>query len=128
MPGAPHSIAEIVAHLAFWLDWFCRRCEGNGQPMVAKAAHGWPDVTAGSWTEIQTRFLAGLDRLAALGVPDARLHERVTPPIEFPPLSNFTIRDALGHVANHNAHHIGQVILLRQLMGLWPPPSGSWTW
>jgi hypothetical protein len=35
---------------------------------------------------------------------------------------------ALVHVANHNAHHLGQIVLLRQLMGRWPPPSGSWTW
>jgi len=32
------------------------------------------------------------------------------------------------HVATHNAHHLGQVILLRQLTGAWPPPAGSWTW
>ena len=37
-----------------------------------------------------------------------------------------TKRDVL--VATHNAHHLGQVILLRQLLGAWPPPAGSWTW
>ena len=47
---------------------------------------------------------------------------------EFAPLSHFTIRDALTHVAEHNAHHMGQVVLLRQLIGKWPPPDGSWTW
>jgi uncharacterized damage-inducible protein DinB len=52
----------------------------------------------------------------------------VTPPIEFPPLTHYTIADALTHVATHNAHHLGQVILLRQLAGTWPPPAGSWTW
>ncbi len=52
----------------------------------------------------------------------------ITPPIEFGPLASYTVRDALVHVAQHNSHHLGQVILLRQLMALWPPPSGSWTW
>jgi hypothetical protein len=28
----------------------------------------------------------------------------------------------------HNAHHLGQIILLRQLFGAWPPPSGRFTW
>ena len=50
------------------------------------------------------------------------------PPIQFPPIAHFTRRDALVHIANHNAHHLGQVIVLRQMMGQWPPPSGGWTW
>jgi hypothetical protein len=40
--GAPHSIAEIVAHLNFWQIWFIRRAEGMAAPMVQHAAEGWP--------------------------------------------------------------------------------------
>ena len=29
VPGANHSIAEIVAHMNFWATWFCNRCEGG---------------------------------------------------------------------------------------------------
>jgi hypothetical protein len=32
------------------------------------------------------------------------------------------------HAAMHNSHHLGQIITMRQLMGLWPPPSGTITW
>ena len=52
----------------------------------------------------------------------------ITPAIEFPPLAHYTVGTALVHIAQHNSHHLGQVILLRQLMALWPPPAGSWTW
>ncbi len=38
LPGASHSIAEIVAHIDFWQRWFCARCEGSGEPMIARAA------------------------------------------------------------------------------------------
>jgi uncharacterized damage-inducible protein DinB len=31
-------------------------------------------------------------------------------------------------MAAHNSHHLGQVVLLRQILGAWPPPSGSYTW
>jgi uncharacterized damage-inducible protein DinB len=122
--GAPHSIAEIVAHLAFWQEWFRRRCEGMKAPMVEKAAEGWPEVAPGSWPRLREEFVNGLEKLAALEAREACIE----PPIEFPPLANYTLGDALVHVANHNAHHLGQIILLRQLMGRWPPPSGSWTW
>ena len=128
VPGANHSIAEIVAHLNFWAGWFCDRCEGIHAPMVTSAASGWPAVAPGSWPELHARFLTTLNRAVALGDDPGRLASRLIPAIEFPPLANYTIRDAIVHMGTHNAHHLGQVIILRQLTGLWPPPSGSWTW
>jgi uncharacterized damage-inducible protein DinB len=128
VPGATHSIAEIVAHMNFWATWFCERCEGRNAPMVTSAATGWPDVAPKSWPVIHGQFLSTLERAVAIGVNSARLASPVTPAIEFPPLAHMTIRDALVHMATHNAHHLGQVIILRQLMGLWPPPAGSFTW
>ena len=125
VPGAPHSIAQIVAHMTFWQELFAARCEGVAAPMPGAAALGWPDVAAGSWPVLRDRFLAGLDRALAAGkTPD----RAISPAIEFPPLAHFTVGDALVHIGQHNAHHLGQIILLRQLMGLWPPPSGAYTW
>jgi uncharacterized damage-inducible protein DinB len=68
--------------------------------------------------------------MAALGSAghDGDVERPLTPAIDFPPLANYTVRDAVTHVAQHNAHHLGQVIVLRQMMECWPPPSGSWTW
>ena len=126
VPGAPHSIAEIVAHMAFWQDWFYFRCSGNALPMVASAAAGWPAVTPDAWPAIRSQFLERLEQLASLS--DGDVLKPVQPPIDFPPLATYTIGAALVHVATHNAHHLGQVILLRQLQGAWPPPAGSWTW
>ncbi len=126
--GASHSIAEIVAHMDFWQRWFCERCEGRAAPMAARAALGWPEVSGGSWELIATQFIEGLERAAALGSDESRLRQPISPPIEFPPIANYTIRDALVHMAHHNAHHLGQIVTLRQIMGLWPPPSGGWTW
>lgn len=126
--GAPHSIAEIVAHMSFWMDWFCSRCDGRDDPVAASATEGWPPVPTGAWPDVQRRFLTVLERAAAIGDDRARLDAPLSPPIEFPPLATYTLHDALVHVATHNAHHLGQVIMLRRLMGRWPPPSGSYTW
>lgn len=120
-----HSIAEIVAHLAFWQAWFLQRCQGEDVPM---AANGWPAVAAGEWDAIRSKFLDGAREAAAFG-GEAAVQERVlAPAIEFPPLAQYTVRDALVHIATHNAHHLGQIITLRQMMGAWPPQAGSWTW
>ena len=123
--GVPHSIADIVAHMSFWQDWFWRRCNGRAEPMPAPAARGWPEVASRTWPDVHAQFVAGLERAAALA---DRSDELIVPAIEFGPLARYTVGDALVHIAQHNSHHLGQVILLRQLMTSWPPPAGSWTW
>jgi uncharacterized damage-inducible protein DinB len=125
--GVPHSIAEIVAHMAFWQDWFRQRAEGEATPMIATASLGWPDVAEVAWPEVRDGFLAGLEGLARVVEqldPDAPIQ----PGFEFPMLAGYTARDVWEHVGQHNAHHMGQVVILRQFLGLWPPPAGSYTW
>lgn len=39
-----------------------------------------------------------------------------------------TIRGQALLIATYNSHHAGQVVLLRQLLGKWPPRSGGLTW
>ncbi len=123
-----HSVAAIVAHMDFWQRWFCARCEGADTPLPAAAAVGWPAVTPGGWLDVQRRFLDGLEHAARLSEDAAAMARPLTPAIAFPPMAGYTRRDALTHVAVHNAHHLGQIITLRQLTGAWPPPAGSWTW
>lgn len=125
--GASHSIAEIVAHLAFWQDWFCGRCDGTAGPMPAAAAMGWPVPDAGGWDAVRQRFLDGLERLATIG-STGDPQRRLDPSIEFPSIATYTVEEVVVHVSNHNAHHLGQIVLLRQLLGAWPPPAGSYTW
>lgn len=124
-PGAPHSIAEIVAHMVFWQEWFARRAQGAREPMPPHADQGWPEVAPATWDSLRERYLAHLERLVAMG---AERRGALEPPLEYPPLAHYTVADVFTHVAMHNAHHLGQVVLLRQQMGLWPPPAGSYTW
>jgi uncharacterized damage-inducible protein DinB len=125
--GAPHTIAGIVAHMAFWQGWFRGRCDGTAGPMPASAALGWVAPGSGRWDAVRAGFLEDLERLVAFGAASDPAR-RVDPPIELPRLSEYTVGDVLVHVAAHNAHHLGQIVLLRQLLGAWPPPAGSWTW
>jgi uncharacterized damage-inducible protein DinB len=127
VPGAPHTIAEIVAHLTFWQHWFAGRCDGSAGPMPQSAATGWPAPDPGGWDGLRRAFLDGLERLVVIGTAGDRAC-RLDPPIEFPPLADITVGEVITHVASHNAHHLGQVVLLRQMLGAWPPPAGSYTW
>lgn len=123
VPGTPHTMVEILAHLVFWQDWFLDRCAGVHRPMVPRASDGWPIASADEFPALRDRFLAGLER-AAHWQGDGP----VTPAIEVPGMARYSITEALTHLAIHNAHHLGQIVTLRQLLGAWPPPDGSWTW
>jgi uncharacterized damage-inducible protein DinB len=127
-PNVPHSIAEIVAHMAFWQEWFLDRCDSKAAPSPATAALGWPNVDGEAWDAMRERFDAGFKRALTIAEDESRLAEPIAPPIEMKFLATYTVGDALTHVALHNGHHIGQVITLRQLLGAWPPPAGRWTW
>jgi uncharacterized damage-inducible protein DinB len=37
-------------------------------------------------------------------------------------------RDIVWQTLVHNSYHLGQVAVLRQALGAWPPPSGRDTW
>jgi len=127
VPGTNHSIAEIVAHMVFWQEWFYKRCIGDPVPPAAAAADGWPAVAPDSWPDLRTRFVDLLPKLSQLA-QEKETTKPLTPAIEFPPLARYTIGDALVHVATHNSHHLGEIVILRQVLGTWPPPAGSWTW
>jgi uncharacterized damage-inducible protein DinB len=123
IPGVTHSIVEILAHIVFWQTWFLNRCSGVAIPPAASAAEGWPSAAAADWEALREQFLSGLRK--ALELP---AEGRINPSIEFPPLANYTIADAMSHLGQHNAHHLGQIVTLRQALGVWPPPGGSFTW
>jgi len=36
--------------------------------------------------------------------------------------------EVLQTIASHNSYHLGQVVVLRQRLCAWPPPSGGLTW
>jgi uncharacterized damage-inducible protein DinB len=126
--NVPHSITEIVAHMAFWQEWFLDRCDGKVVPSPTSAALGWPEVDEENWDAVRERFDAGFTRALTLAEDRERLGQPIAPPIEMKHLATYTVGDVLTHVALHNAHHVGQVITIRQLLGSWPPPAGSWTW
>lgn len=110
-PGAPYSIAQQVAHAVFWQDTFLSRLGHGEAPPRGSGANGdWPSVTPEGWPDLVRRFLGGL--AAAEGVTN------------YDSISG----DVLVGLALHDMYYLGQIALLRQLAGLWPPIGGDDTW
>lgn len=120
--GAPHSIYEELWHMRFWQRLILSVIRGEPVTYTGRVAEGWPEdneaLTEEAWGDLVAEFLTDLEEAAALaGSP--RLTEVV---------KEKTVREHLESIAGHNAYHVGQVVFLRQLQGLWPPPSGGDTW
>lgn len=126
--GEAHTIAEIVAHVDYWQQWWLKRIDGIAQPMASSAAEGWPAPQPQEWNSLVARYIFGYRAADQVACDPARHQVPLDPPIEFPPLAEYTVADALIHIAQHNSHHMGQIVTLRQIAGSWPPPSGSMTW
>lgn len=131
--GAPHTLYAEVWHAAFWqertLDWV----RGVETPCPEHNALSFPSeeqIRVEPWEELRRRFLTGADTAAAIADGDA---DQVQAMVRCPsppgkPVRRMTVRDQLESLAAHNAYHLGRVVLLRQMLGSWPPPSGGFTW
>ncbi len=130
--NAPHSIYEELWHIVFWqqisLDWIAE----VETPFPASPRDGFPTVLDAEreyWEQLVARFLQGNAEASAA----AREASRLEKPVRCPsrpgePVRVMTVREQLENLGAHNAYHFGRIVLLRQLLGAWPPRSGGYTW
>ena len=118
-PGAEHSPWEIVEHLRI-AQWDILEFSRNPKHVSPEFPAGyWPKSAAppnaAAWTRSVTAFRADLKAMQKL--------------VENPKTDLFSpiphgdgqtiLREAL-LVADHNAYHLGELVLVRRLLGAWP--------
>jgi hypothetical protein len=122
LEGWPYTIGEQVAHMLFWQRLSHQEIETDTLIEVPSAAMGWPAVTEKDWPRVRDEFLAGLEKSREMvrnpEILNRRYHAEV----------NFTVGVKLLSLATHDSYHLGQVALMRRLLGAWPPPGGGDTW
>jgi uncharacterized damage-inducible protein DinB len=123
--GMPHTIFRLVQHMNYWQEYCLELIEGGNPPFPSRAADSWPgtDEPAGrlEWEETVNRFTKGLARAIQLA-ESCDFAQRIAARPES------TILDYLQSIASHNSYHLGQVALIRRILGAWPPPGGGDTW
>ena len=111
-PGpATHSIAELVGHLAYWLEDTERQIVGANRPQYVPGSD-WGPAKLDSDATWQTACAAleeahGRLWTAVHELEEARLDEVRSG-------SDTTIRGLLLGILQHNAYHAGQIALLRK--------------
>jgi uncharacterized damage-inducible protein DinB len=120
--GAPHSIHQLLQHIVYWQDWAVAWFAGESPPVPAQAAASWPGAEGPAseqeWEQALERFRQGFAALA----------RQSQDPDLFSRRGKKSVLEMLQMMVAHNSYHAGQVVLLRQMLGAWPPPSGGLTW
>ena len=120
--GWPYSIAQQVAHMLFWQRHMHEELEKGEAVEVSTAAASWPDVAVEDWPRVRDDFLAILEKNKELA-RDADLLQR-----PYREGKSFSLGVKLLNMVTHDSYHLGQVVLMRRLLGAWPPPAGGDTW
>lgn len=123
--NVPHTIYEELWHIAYWkallLTW------AQDQPATAPEhdREGWPgrptSVGEAVWQGLVRDVLAEIETARDLAANPETFRRVVSD-------GKYTAQGALEALVVHNAYHFGQIVLLRQLLDLWPPPSGGDSW
>ena len=127
--GLPHSIAGIVSHMCYWQEWFNNGAVGKFTAPAAHAPEGWPAGSSDDWEALRARFFAAVEEAKRIARESDSLDQPLLPPgVDIPPIARDSRGSGIMHAALHTGHHLGQIIVMRRLLGTWPPPAGSMTW
>jgi DinB superfamily len=111
--GAGHSAWEILEHMRI-AQWDILEFSRNAKHVSPKWPEGyWPEGR-GDWSKSVRAFRADLDAMCKLVKnPKTDLFARIRHG------SGQTILREAMLVADHNAYHIGELVLVRRLLGAW---------
>jgi len=120
--GTPRSLFQLLNHVVYWQNWVVKWLNGKRPATPAHASGSWPGGVAPSsrkeWERAVRDFRRGLEALER-GAHSADLLSKH---------GQKSRLEMLQAIASHNSYHLGQAVLLRQLVDAWPPPSGGLTW
>jgi uncharacterized damage-inducible protein DinB len=114
--GAAHSLFQLINHMVFWQDWTLNWLDGKKSLSTAGSWRGSNGPgNPEEWELAVRRFRSGLDELTRHARKTDLLSRR----------GRTSRLEMLHTVASHNSYHAGQVVVLRQTLGAWPPLSSG---
>ena len=100
--GFKYSIATVVAHADFWQRYWLSPLIGERVPDIRA---DWVIPSAGGWKAVREGFLDRFDAILELAARDPFAHRMK---------SDTAAAGRLLMIAEHNAYHLGQVVLLKR--------------
>jgi uncharacterized damage-inducible protein DinB len=119
--GADNSIHEIINHLNYYNNAYLQRFKGvDYEYKAADNDATFDEGVAASWEEEAARFDSIMNEWRE---EIGKAHELKFGEIA-PPRNEISWGDLIGNINTHNAHHGGQIVLLRKLQGSWESGKG----
>jgi uncharacterized damage-inducible protein DinB len=119
IPNA-HSIYELTHHIAAWIGETTSRLQGKppGNPGDGDFPPRPTAVDDAAWADVRARLERRQAELieTVAGFDPARLDEAVDPENRKDPSGPVSYRALLSGLAQHNAYHAGQIVLLRKAL------------
>jgi uncharacterized damage-inducible protein DinB len=131
--GFPHSIAELVFHMNYWMDYELRRIRGEKPKYPEHNAESFPvpSPTVGEkeWDLLREKFGALLAEYARLAQSSPKeLDRQIEAVHDGDKKVAGTLAAVLWQMVAHNSYHVGQIAMIRRMLGAWPPKAGGDTW
>ena len=131
--GFPHSIANLVFHMNYWMDYELRRIRGqrpahpehNAESFLSPPASIDPE----KWDRLGKNFARLLAEFTALAQSSPEELDRQVESIHAGEAQRAGTLDAvIWQMVAHNSYHAGQIAMIRRMLNAWPPKSGGDTW
>jgi len=117
--GLPHSPWQLLEHLRIALADIYDFCVNPAYKEMAWPDDYWPTAeppSPAAWDESVKAYRADLDRMRRL----LDSQDDLLAPIPHGTAPQQTYLRAALLVADHSAYHLGQLVLVRRLLGIWP--------
>lgn len=125
VPQSPHTIWQLLKHLNYWQDRFISRIEGLKVLPAKSSDDGWAFPTApqneAEYKQEVGKLLTGIHYITETLLQQKDL--LLAPKGDYP--HGYGV---IRGMASHQSYHLGEIVLLRRILGLWPPPSGGYSW
>jgi uncharacterized damage-inducible protein DinB len=131
--GFPHSIGQLVWHMNFWMSYDLRRARGERPKYPEHNAESFPPVgtpaNAAEWDKMRRDFARLLKEHQEMAKsPRAELDREVEPMHDDHKQRAGTVEAILWQTVGHNSYHVGQIVMIRRMLGAWPPKAGGDSW
>jgi len=126
--GFPHSVADLVFHMNYWLNYELKRVRGQKPKFPEHNAESFPSVPQ-NWDQLKRDLSWFLSEYAQLAQsPPEELLREVESIHEGDKQQSNTVEALLWQMVAHNSYHTGQIATIRRALNAWPPRSGGDTW
>jgi uncharacterized damage-inducible protein DinB len=131
--GFPHSIGQLIFHINYWMDYDLRRIRGEKPEYPAHNSESFISETfpgnEQEWDDLRERFSALLNVITGLANSSREeLDREIEPTHPSHKERAASLEATLWQLAVHNSYHIGQIAMVRRMLGAWPPRAGGDTW